>query len=80
MLASACSISWPSTALVVNRQRNTHVGVYTPLSVLVRTWLALAAHYGEYMLRPVAVTPAMFLTTIRLWKFRNPKTKRDNAF
>ncbi len=22
----------------------------------------------------------MFLTTIRLWKFRNPKTKRDNAF
>ena len=31
--------------------------------MLVRTWLALAAHYGEYMLHPVAVTPAMFLTT-----------------
>ena len=36
--------------------------------------------HGEYILHPVAVTPAMFLFAIRVWKFRNPKTKRDNAF
>ena len=46
----------------------------------MRAQCTLAAHYGEYIIRPVAVTPAMFLICFRLWKFRSPKTKRDNAF
>jgi len=60
---------WPTTA-IWNKQTEKHPRgsiYYTPLSVLVRAWLALAAHNGEYMLHPVAVTPAMFLIPIRLW-------------
>ena len=78
VLASACSSSRPSTALTVNRQRNNHVEVYrytvkcasedlvSPRSTLRRVYTT-----------PRGATPAMFLTVIRLWKFRSPKTKRQ---
>ena len=49
--------------------------------MLVRTWLALAAHYGEYMLHPVAVTPAMFLFSVLIVEVQNDqKQSVSNAF
>ena len=43
--------------------------------------MALAAHYGEYMLHPVAVTPAMFLISISIVEVSNiQKQSVSNAF
>jgi len=40
--------------MVVTDRVNTHVRVYsTPVKCASEDWLALAAHYGEYMLHPV---------------------------
>ena len=52
MLTSACSISRPSTALVVNRQSKPHVGEYsTPVKC------ALRMHNPRSTLRRVYITP-----------------------
>ena len=41
----------------------------------------LAAHYGEYMIHPVAVTLGLFLISNSIVEVSiQPKTKRDNAF
>ena len=49
--------------------------------MLVRAQCTLAAHYGEYMIHPVAVTLGLFLISNSIVEVSiQPKTKRDNAF
>ncbi len=49
--------SRPTTALEENRQRNIHVwSIKAPRKVCIEAKQSLAAHYGEYMIHPVAVT------------------------
>ena len=69
--------SRPTTALEENRQRNIHVwSIKAPRKVCIEAKQSLAAHYGEYMIHPVAVTPALSLIAYsEVPKFRITKNK-----
>ena len=82
MLASACSIFWPTTAKLKTDKVNTHAGVYryTVKCAYEDTYI-LAAHYGEYILHPVELPLHLswFCISIVVVSM-DPKTNRDNAF
>ena len=72
-------LSRPTTALAINRQRNTHVGVYsTPVKCALKVTRTLAAHYGAVYDTPRGVTPAVSLIAISIVVVSiRPKTKRQ---
>ena len=81
VLASACSMFWPTTAKVVNRQRNNHVEVYRyTVKCAYEDTRILAAHYGEYILHPVELPLQCFRLLFDCGSSNIQKQSVSNAF